>query len=106
MEEVIVQGDRSCSQEEMVRYRCRSCSMYEEIPLNVVLEFHLLDPGDPSVPPRFSCERCGGEIWPEQDWETLRYRIDPDDYNESLEEGEDASSRPNDKFVKGDDVPF
>jgi hypothetical protein len=30
----------------------------------VVNLFDLLDPGDPSVPPRFSCEKCGGVMLP------------------------------------------
>ena len=24
-----------------------------------------MDGGDPSVPPKFSCEQCGGEMYPE-----------------------------------------
>jgi hypothetical protein len=79
--------------------------MYEKIPLDVVLEFHLLDDGDPSVPPRFSCEQCGGEMWPEQDWGTLRHRIDPYDF-ESLEEEEKPSSRPNETFPIDKAIPF
>ncbi len=31
---------------------------------DVVDLFDVLDPGDPSVPPRFVCEKCGGAMWP------------------------------------------
>jgi hypothetical protein len=37
----------------------------EEIPLNVVEEFDRMDDGDPEVPPQFSCESCGEEMYPE-----------------------------------------
>ncbi|MEI3612023.1 hypothetical protein SPD89_06650 [Pseudogracilibacillus sp. SO30301A] len=36
------------------------CHEEEEIPYDVVREFDLMDGGDPSTPPRFSCENCGG----------------------------------------------
>ncbi|MEB3102965.1 transposase [Paenibacillaceae bacterium T2] len=33
--------------------------------LNVVQNFDAMDDGDPTVPPQFSCEECGGEMYPE-----------------------------------------
>jgi hypothetical protein len=41
------------------------CSREEEIPLNVVRNFDAMDTGDPMVPPKFACEACGGEMYPE-----------------------------------------
>jgi hypothetical protein len=41
------------------------CHEVEEIPIDVVREFDLMDGGDPTTPPRFSCEQCGGEMYPE-----------------------------------------
>ena len=38
--------------------------MEEEIPQEVVRYVDAMDDGDPTVPPRFSCEACGGEMWP------------------------------------------
>jgi hypothetical protein len=36
----------------------------EKIPIKVVRDFDAMDDGDPSVPPQFSCQRCGGEMYP------------------------------------------
>jgi transcription initiation factor IIE alpha subunit len=47
-----------------VSYVCSQCNTKEDIPTDVVNLFDLLDPGDPSVPPRFSCEKCGGVMLP------------------------------------------
>jgi hypothetical protein len=44
-------------------------------------------------------------MWPEQDWGTLRPRIDPYDF-ESLEEEEKPSSRPDETFPIDKDIPF
>jgi hypothetical protein len=41
------------------------CSQSEDIPLSVVRDFDMMDDGDPEVPPQFSCETCGGEMYPE-----------------------------------------
>lgn len=41
------------------------CNQIEEIPLNVVTSFDAMDDGDPTVPPQFSCEKCGGDMYPE-----------------------------------------
>lgn len=51
--------------QEIVKYICLQCSMTEEIPLNVVRNFDVMDDGDPTVPPQFSCEECGGGMYPE-----------------------------------------
>ena len=47
-----------------VSYRCCQCNTHEDIPADVVNFFDVMDPGDPSVPPRFRCEKCGGEMLP------------------------------------------
>jgi hypothetical protein len=39
--------------------------MTEEIPLSVVQDFDAMDDGDLSVPPKFACQECGGEMYPE-----------------------------------------
>jgi hypothetical protein len=36
----------------------------EEIPLSVVRDFDLMDDGDPTTPPMFSSEKCGGQMYP------------------------------------------
>ena len=45
-----------------VSYRCSQCNTNEGIPADVVNFLDVIDPGDPSVPPRFRCEKCGGEM--------------------------------------------
>src|SRR5208337_2726991 len=47
-----------------VSYRCSQCNTHENIPADVVNFFDVMDPGDPSVPPRFRCEKCGGVMLP------------------------------------------
>jgi len=42
--------------------------MEEEIPTDVIQYFDLIDPGDPTIPPRFTCEKCGGEMRPKDSW--------------------------------------
>ncbi|RAU90756.1 hypothetical protein DQG13_30245 [Paenibacillus sp. YN15] len=49
----------------MVNYVCLQCQEEEAIPLKVVRDMDMMDDGDPSVPPRFACEACGGEMHPE-----------------------------------------
>ncbi len=51
--------------ENSVHYICLQCNGQEEIALKVVREFDAMDDGDPTVPPQFSCEKCGGEMYPE-----------------------------------------
>jgi hypothetical protein len=41
------------------------CDEKEAIPLGVVRDFDMMDDGDPEVPPQFTCESCGGEMYPE-----------------------------------------
>jgi hypothetical protein len=48
-----------------VNYICLQCEEEEAIPLGVVRDFDRMDGGDPSVPPKFGCESCGGEMYPE-----------------------------------------
>jgi hypothetical protein len=48
-----------------VNYICLQCEEQESIPLGVVRDFDRMDGGDPSVPPKFGCESCGGEMYPE-----------------------------------------
>ncbi len=48
-----------------VKYICLSCLEAELIPLKVVRDFDRMDGGDPSVPPQFRCESCGGTMYPE-----------------------------------------
>lgn len=49
-------------------YYCLQCSIEEEIPRDVVEMLDMMDPGDPTVPPRFVCEKCGGEMHPKETW--------------------------------------
>jgi len=44
------------------------CNIEEEIPRDVVEMLDIMDPGDPTVPPRFVCEKCGGEMRPKEPW--------------------------------------
>ena len=46
-----------------VTYICLECNRSEEIPLQVVRSFDVMDDGDPTVPPQFSCEECGGDMY-------------------------------------------
>jgi len=39
--------------------------MEEDIPKSVVDNFDAMDGGDLSVPPRFTCNKCHGEMVPE-----------------------------------------
>ncbi|GIO14530.1 hypothetical protein J19TS2_40850 [Cohnella xylanilytica] len=48
-----------------VKYICLQCDITEEIPLSVVRDFDAMDDGDPTVPPKFRCEECGGAMYPE-----------------------------------------
>jgi len=41
------------------------CHEKEEIPYDVVKDFDVMDDGDPTTPPMFSCEQCGAEMYPE-----------------------------------------
>ena len=48
-----------------VNYVCLGCHEKEEIPYDVVKDFDVMDDGDPTTPPMFSCEQCGAEMYPE-----------------------------------------
>jgi hypothetical protein len=37
----------------------------ERIPVKVVQNLDSMDDGDPTVPPQFVCEACGGTMYPE-----------------------------------------
>ncbi|PEF61890.1 hypothetical protein CON35_23015 [Bacillus cereus] len=47
-----------------VQYVCLGCAQTENIPDSVVKAFDVMDVGDSIVPPRFSCERCGKDMYP------------------------------------------
>lgn len=49
-----------------VRFICLQCNIEEEIPQEVVEYCDAMDDGDIEVPPRFSCENCGGEMIPKK----------------------------------------
>lgn len=45
-------------------YECLLCDAEEKIPYQVVRDFDRMDDGDPTVPPMFECEQCGGQMYP------------------------------------------
>jgi hypothetical protein len=51
---------------ELIRYICLQCNIEEDIPKEVVDYCDMMDDGDVSVPPRFSCKACGGEMRPKE----------------------------------------
>lgn len=57
--------DHLIPKKAFVNFHCLTCHEEEEIPYGVVQDFDLMDGGDPSVPPQFRCEQCGGEMYPE-----------------------------------------
>lgn len=48
-----------------VKYICLTCKNEEQIPYEVVRNFDAMDGGDPLDPPQFTCEECGGNMYPE-----------------------------------------
>ena len=50
---------------ESINYICLQCDEVEAIPFQVVQDFDQMDDGDHTVPPKFACEECGGEMYPE-----------------------------------------
>lgn len=48
-----------------VNFICLSCNQEEQIPYGIVRDLDRMDEGDPSTPPMFSCEVCGGSMYPE-----------------------------------------
>ena len=47
-----------------VKFRCTACGFEESIAKDVVDFCDIMDGGDPSVPPRFDCQRCSGKMQP------------------------------------------
>jgi hypothetical protein len=47
-----------------IKFKCTSCGKFEEIPRDVVVYFDEMDGGDPTIPPRFDCAKCGGTMEP------------------------------------------
>ena len=43
---------------------CTRCKCHEKIPTKIVLQLDMMDPGDPTYPPMFDCEKCGGLMKP------------------------------------------
>ena len=43
---------------------CTKCKTHEFIPTDIVLQLDMMDPGDPSYPPMFNCEKCNGLMKP------------------------------------------
>ena len=54
------------SNKSKVRFICLQCNVEEDIPKEVVEYCDVMDDGDINVPPRFSCEKCGGEMIPKK----------------------------------------
>jgi hypothetical protein len=48
-----------------ISFVCLACHEKEDIPLNVVRDFDLMNDCDSTTPPMFSCEKCGGQMYPE-----------------------------------------
>lgn len=51
-------------EERFVRFRCIECGKEEDIPRDVVERLDFEDGGDLSVPPRFDCTDCDGQMEP------------------------------------------
>lgn len=49
---------------EFTEFICTKCKCHENIPTDIVLQMDMLDPGDPSYPPMFNCEKCNGLMHP------------------------------------------
>lgn len=45
-------------------YQCELCNVQEEIPVDVLEFFDVVDPGEPGAPATFQCERCPGIMYP------------------------------------------
>lgn len=56
--------NKSVVNNSYILYKCPSCSSTENIPKDVVDFFDLMDDGDPSVPPRFACQKCSSQMNP------------------------------------------
>lgn len=51
---------------DSILYICSECSEKEMIPKSVVTQFDIMDDGDISEPPRFTCEKCNGLMYPQE----------------------------------------
>lgn len=49
---------------EGILYICKACGTEEYVPEDVVEYFDIMDDGDMSEPPTFSCENCGAIMRP------------------------------------------
>lgn len=49
---------------EMTEFVCTKCGIHELIPTDVVTFLDANDPGDPTFPPMFDCEKCDGKMRP------------------------------------------
>lgn len=52
------------AKETTIAFKCTKCGFKEDIPKDVVDYFDLMDLGDPTVPPRFDCQKCEGKMEP------------------------------------------
>ncbi|MBE3138238.1 MAG: hypothetical protein IMZ63_00305 [Actinobacteria bacterium] len=59
-------GSTNVSSQSKVRFVCLQCNVEEDMPEEVVEYCDAMDDGDLEVPPRFSCEKCGGEMVPKK----------------------------------------
>ncbi len=50
---------------DSILFICAECSVEEMIPKSVVRQFDIMDDGDISEPPRFTCEKCNGLMYPQ-----------------------------------------
>jgi len=50
--------------DSMIQFRCTTCGFEESISKDVVDFFDVMDGGDSSVPPRFDCQTCSGQMQP------------------------------------------
>lgn len=55
---------RKIKRPDKTEFICTNCHTHEYIPTSVVLDFDILDPGDPLYPPTFYCEKCNGLMKP------------------------------------------
>lgn len=56
--------NKSSKHSDFVLFKCSKCNSEENIPKNVVDFFDVMDEGDSSVPPKFSCQKCSAEMLP------------------------------------------
>lgn len=49
---------------KMTEFICTNCKVHEFIPTDIVLQLDMMDPGDPTFPPMFDCEKCNNLMKP------------------------------------------